>query len=58
MIKKITIEELEGDYAISKKVVTFFVLPIYKTVDKTTNVDIVRQFKNKRIKVKGFKNED
>ena len=56
MIKIKVIEEIEGDYAVFKRVVTFFGLPIYSIISKTTNSDVIAQFKVIKVKkIKGFK---
>ena len=59
MIKIVAKEYEKEGTAYSKKVVSFFGIPLFKRIDETTNKEIVSALKNKPInKVKGFKNED
>lgn len=53
---KIIVQEYEKEgIAYSKKVISFFGIPLFKRIDETTNKDIVSTLKYKQInKVKGF----
>lgn len=60
MIKVIKTEHAEGDHAIINKAVSFFGIPIYKYIGRTTNrqaVSLLTLNSKKQLEIKGFKNE-
>ena len=54
-----TKEYTEGNRAIYSISITFFGIPIYKSIRETTNINVVNALTTKsKTTIKGFKNED